>query len=57
MVLMKEAQRRMRYETQQCQQQTLMKQIAFSTFVIQEKLHKRSDNQGSKAGPLQTKHA
>lgn len=41
---MKEAKKRMRNEIQQCQQQTLMKQITFSTFVFQEKLHKKSDN-------------
>lgn len=43
---MKEAKRRMANEIQQCQQQTLMKQITFSTFVIQEELHKKkkSDN-------------
>lgn len=38
-VLMKEAKKRMGNEIQQCQQQTLMKQITFSTFVIQEELH------------------
>lgn len=41
---MKEAKRRMMNETQQCQQQTLMKQITFSTFVNPEELHKKSDN-------------
>lgn len=47
----------MRRETQQCQQWTLMKLITFSTFVIWEKLHKKVTTKGSKAGPLQTKHA
>ena len=37
-----------------------MKQITFSTFVIQEELHlkkKKVTTKGWKAGPLQTKHA
>lgn len=36
-----------------------MKQITFSTFVIQEELHffKKVTIKGWKAGPLQTKHA
>ena len=52
---MKEAKRRMANKIQQCQQQTLMKQITFSTFVIQEELHKKKKKvttKGSKAGPL-----